>query len=260
MNRKLTILLVEDDKIECKNIEDCINEHEDLTLAGITDDEDIAIKLTEEMLPDALILDLELHYGKGNGLSYLRKLRDIHLPNVPYILITTNNSSMLTYECARDLGADFILYKHQADYSAEKVVSFLKMMKTTIFGKNTPVEKQAIVESPAEKSKRIDRMITVELDRIGINPKAIGYNYLAEAIKLVMNGEAINLCKTIGTNCDKTDSSVERAMQNAINRAWRTSDIEDLLKYYTAPIRIDKGVPTMMEFVFYYARKIKNEL
>ena len=48
-------------------------------------------------------------------------------------------------------------------------------------------------------------------------------------------------------------------MQNAINSAWRHTDIEDLLKYYTARIHSDKAVPTTMEFVYYYANKIKDE-
>lgn len=260
MERKLAILLVEDDKDECKQIETYINETEDLTLVGTTDNEYEAIEITKNMLPDTLILDLELHNGTGNGISYLRQLRDMNFQNRPYILITTNNTSAVTYACARDLGADFILYKHQPDYSAEKVISFLKMMKNTILGKAIEKEKASVAESPAQKTKRIERMIALELDRVGISPKAVGYNYLLEAIELVIDGEANNLCKVIGTKYHKTESSVERAMQNAINRAWKTSDIDDLLKYYTAPVRPDKGVPTMMEFIYHYARKIKNEL
>ena len=58
----------------------------------------------------------------------------------------------------------------------------------------------------------------------------------------------------------KSDASVERAMQNAINRAWRHSDIEELLAHYTARIRSEKGVPTTLEFVFYYANKIKTDM
>ena len=49
-------------------------------------------------------------------------------------------------------------------------------------------------------------------------------------------------------------------MQNAINRAWRTNDPEELLANYTARIRSDKGVSTMMEFIYYYAGKIKADL
>lgn len=51
-----------------------------------------------------------------------------------------------------------------------------------------------------------------------------------------------------------------RAMQNSINRAWSTSDIQDLLDNYTAKIKSDKGVPTVTEFIYFYAQKIKNEL
>ena len=48
-------------------------------------------------------------------------------------------------------------------------------------------------------------------------------------------------------------------MQNAINRAWAISNIDDLLENYTAKISSSKGVPTLTEFIFYYANKIKNE-
>ena len=58
----------------------------------------------------------------------------------------------------------------------------------------------------------------------------------------------------------KTDSSVERAMQNAINRAWRNSDIDELLTHYKAKISSDKGVPTLTEFIHYYANKIKSHI
>ena len=38
------------------------------------------------------------------------------------------------------------------------------------------------------------------------------------------------------------------------------NDPEELLANYTARIRSDKGVPTMMEFIYYYAGKIKADL
>ena len=61
-------------------------------------------------------------------------------------------------------------------------------------------------------------------------------------------------------NYKKSDASVERAMQNAINRAWRVSDIEELLTHYTAKIHSEKGVPTTLEFVYYYANKVKMDM
>ena len=52
--------------------------------------------------------------------------------------------------------------------------------------------------------------------------------------------------------------SVSRAMQTAINYAWRTSSIDDLEKYYTARINYHTGVPTPTELIYYYADKIKK--
>ena len=48
-------------------------------------------------------------------------------------------------------------------------------------------------------------------------------------------------------------------MQNAIAKAWRTTPIDDLLKYYTAKISSDKGIPTITEFIYHYANKLKIE-
>ena len=98
-----------------------------------------------------------------------------------------------------------------------------------------------------------------ELDLIGVNTKSVGYKYLIDAIKIVMDSPSPNICGVIAKKYGKTDSSVERAVQNAINRAWNTSPLEDLQRYYTAHISSAKGVPTLTEFIHYYARKIKNE-
>lgn len=58
----------------------------------------------------------------------------------------------------------------------------------------------------------------------------------------------------------KSTASVERAMQNAINRAWSNGNPEDLARNYTAVINYERGVPTLTEFIYHYASKFKNEL
>jgi UTP-glucose-1-phosphate uridylyltransferase len=158
------------------------------------------------------------------------------------------------------MGADFIMSKHQEDYSAKTVVEFLRMMKTIIRSREKNAAAANSAAEPLEmKKKRIQKRIYTELNQIGISPKAIGYMYLTDAIQLLIEKPTNNLCSVLGKKYGKTDSSVERAMQNAITKAWRSSDIEDLLTFYTAKINSDKGVPTMTEFIYYYASKLKNE-
>lgn len=260
MNCELNIILIEDDTLACKHFAEYIDTVEDISIIAITNNSYRALELIEEHLPDAIILDLELNHGKGNGLQFLQGLAKLSLPFKPYILITTNNSSTVTYDYARQLGADFIMSKHQEDYSEKTAIDFLKMLKDIIQNNiQTQHPNYEISESASQREKRLTRLINIELDRIGISPKVVGYKYLTDAILLVLNGQTSNFCTNIGQKYSKTDTSVERAMQNAINSAWRSNDIDELLKHYTARISSEKGVPTLTEFVYYYANKIKND-
>ena len=260
MGKNLSVLLVEDDANACQDIIRYIDELDDVDLIGITNDSNKAIEYVQDYLPDSVILDLELHQGGGNGLLFLKELKQLNLIFYPYILVTTNNSSMVTYEYAHQLGSDFIMSKHQSDYSAKNVVEFLRMMKSVILSKKSRgMSEHNTTESPQQKAKRITRKISLELDCVGISPKAVGYKYLIDAIELIISRPVNNLCSIVGEKYGKTDSSVERAMQNAINKAWRTCDIEDLAEHYKAKISSEKGVPTLTEFIYYYANKIKNE-
>ncbi|MEL4105340.1 sporulation initiation factor Spo0A C-terminal domain-containing protein [Oscillospiraceae bacterium WX1] len=260
MDKKLSILLVEDDEASCRDFINCADQREDMTFVGVTNNSSDAIGYIKDCLPDAVILDLELHLGRGNGLFVLQELRQMALPVNPYVLVTTNNTSSVTYESARQLGADFIISKHQPDYSAKGVLDFLLMMRPIIHSRiQNAAPEHATTETPQVRNKRILSRIRTELTNVGISPKAVGNAYLIDAIDLVVKQPVQNLCTIIGQKYGKTESSVERAMQNAINRAWRTADIDDLLKFYTARIHSDKGVPTLTEFIYYYANKIKAE-
>ena len=258
-NKTLNVLIIEDDIAACKELSLYIEKIETLKLVGITGDSDKGIEIVKSALPDVVILDIELHHGSGNGLLFLAKLNTLQLSMRPYVLITTNNSSNVTYESARQLGADFIMSKHKADYSAQYVIEFIRMIQHTLLTRQPSKTENLTEEDLFEKNLPLyTRRVYRELDWVGISPKNIGYNYLADAILLILKNPSANVYKELAENYKKSDASVERAMQNAINRAWRFSDIEELLTHYTAKIRSEKGVPTTLEFVYYYANKIKT--
>ena len=260
MNNVLTILLVEDDLAVCQNFVEYADTFDDVSLVSVTGNAAKALQDIHDYLPNAIILDLELHHGSGSGLDVLQGLKDMMLDVSPYILITTNNSSSVTYEYARQLGADYILYKHQDNYSEKEALNLLRTMKNIIKSKikSSPLYSHTS-ETSTQRDQRILRRITSELNQIGISPKVKGYQYLTDAIQLIIEEPRQCLCSIIGQKYGKTDSSVERAMQNAINKAWRTNDIGELLSHFDAKISSEKGVPTITEFVYYYANKIKNE-
>ena len=259
--KMLSILLVEDDKTACDEIENYIDSCENVRLTGITGNSDEALELVQYHLPDAVILDLELHNGGGNGLLFLLGLSKLDLPYRPYILITTNNSSEITYESARKFGADFIMAKHESHYSGQYAVEFLRMIQATLISnQQMQASYSAQNESPDLKNRRLTERICRELDLVGISRKNVGYQYLTDAILITLEKPEANLAGIIAKKYQKSDASVERAMQNAINRAWRTFPVEELEAHYTAKTHSCRGVPTIMEFVFYYAGLLKNSL
>ena len=260
-NKTLNILIIEDDVASCRELSLYIEKIDNMKLIGVTGDSDKGLEIVKSALPDVVILDIELHHGSGNGLLFLAKLNTLQLSMRPYVLITTNNSSNVTYESARQLGADFIMSKHKADYSAQYVIEFIRMIQHTLLTRQPSKNENLTEVDLFEKNLPLyTRRVYRELDWVGISPKNIGYKYLADAILLILKNSSANVYRELAENYKKSDASVERAMQNAINRAWRFSDIEELLTHYTAKIRSEKGVPTTLEFVYYYANKIKTGL
>lgn len=256
--KELTVLLIEDDTSACEEIRQYVDTLDDIRLVGITGDASEGIEMVKYHVPDAIILDLELNYGGGNGLFFLSKLHDLTLDRLPYVVITTQNTSNITLEAARTLGADFIITKYEKEYSGQTPIELLRMMRNAIL-RHSPTNTFS-QPSPADSERRLTLRIHRELDYIGISPKAIGYKYLTDAILIAIRQRVTNLPQIIGQKYNKTASSVERAMQNSINRAWSNQNPEELCKHYTAVINYEHGVPTLTEFIYYYAAKLKNEI
>lgn len=257
--RPLTILLVEDDTAVCAEFISYIDRLDDADLVGVTNSSYKALELIRDNLPDALILDLELHNGSGNGLLLLNDLHTLDPYAIPYTIITTNNSSTTTYDYARQLGADFIFSKHQPDYSPRSAVDFLRLMRQVIQNRRKTISAEAPMESHELLIRRRTKRIRNEFDTIGISNKSLGYKYLVDAINIFVENPAPNLAAAVAKQYGKTASSVERAMQNAIERTWNTTPINVLLANYTAHINPDREMPTIMEFVSYYSNIVKND-
>ena len=258
MNQTLSIMIVEDDKVACEELTRCIAQYEDLQVCAICSSSSEAETMARYHLPNVIILDLELHQGGGNGLMFLDHLLANPLSMDPFILITTNNMSRIILDQAKALGADFTLTKYEEGYCAQYVIDNIRMLRNAILRKNMTT--QLRTGSPAAEEQLLRNRICREMDLVGIKPKAKGYNYLVDAILLVIGGNEGNVSRILADKYDKSTTSIERAMQNAIKQAWTTSCIEDLLQHYTARIRPEKGYPTMMEFIYHYEKKLKLEI
>ncbi len=227
---------------------------------GSTSSASEALEMCKKLKPNSIVVDLELQQGEGTGLDFLKSLQKLNLSSKPYIIVVTNNISTATHKMARQLGADFIITKNQKDYSAKMVLDLFRTYNETYhcFDDELLENDKLQIEVAMEYRTKLKERISEELDSIGISPKVKGRKYLRDAIEMTCDKDQPNLCSRIAKNYSVSSASVERAMQGAINRAWNTTDTETLETKYTAYINPERGYPTIMEFICYYADKVKK--
>ena len=257
----MKLLLIEDDAEECKIFKNIEEKRTDIKLVAITDSDIEGIKYVKEFHPEGIILDLELNKGSGTGtgFNFIEELNKLNLKDRPKIIVTTNICSDTVYDFLHKSKIDFIFYKKQNNYSQENVINTILLLREY---KNSII-REVINKDEKEKDK-ITEKINNELDLIGIPTYLQGRKYLFDSIYYIIenenNGKKTNTIQYLVKKYKKPNSTISRAMQNAILHAWRVSPLEDLTTYYTARINYETGIPTPTEFIYYYVDKIKKQI
>lgn len=263
-NKVVNVILIEDDKLECKKFEKYIKTRSDVNLIATTDSDIEGLELIEKLLPDAIILDIELHEGSGNAnsLNLVEQLQKLKLTKKPKIIVNTVVSSSTIYDYLHNNGVDLIIYKKQKNYSVEHVVNTLVLISG--YSEDPSLTGNIVIENTKENEEKISVLIDNELDLIGVSLHMQGRKYLHDAIfYLITNekeSEKVSAVQYLINKYKRASSTISRNMQNAILHAWRFSSLEDLETYYTAKINYETGVPTPTEFIYFYADKIKKSL
>lgn len=262
-NKPMTILLIEDDKIECEKFMSYEEVNNTIKIIGITNSSDKGLEIFKTYLPEAVIVDIELHNGQGSGLEFIENIKKNVAEFRPIIVVTTNASSTILYNKLHDDGVDLVFYKKQTDYSPKLVVSTLLSLRKTLYKYNTNENNlENNIETVATKDAKISNKIDIELNLIGVSSHLKGRKYLHEAIMYIIkeqeNGEDETVFNYLANKYKRTASSISRVMQTAINYAWKTSSPEDLEIHYGTIVNYHTGVPSPTEFIYYYAEKIKK--
>ena len=257
-NKAMKLLLIEDDIKECNIYKKIEKERADIEFVAITNSENNAVEYVEKYKPEGIILDLELNKGIGTGFNFLERFKLLKLQNNPKIVVTTNICSDSVYQYLHENGVNFIFYKKQENYSRETVISTLLILNGY---KESGLPKLDEYDSD-EGRDIISEKINEELDLIGVSTHLQGRKYLYDSIYYLIQKDNYNhkitVVQYLVGKYKKSNSTISRAMQNAILHAWRISSIEDLTTHYTAKVNYETGVPTPTEFMYYYADKIKK--
>ena len=106
-------------------------------------------------------------------------------------------------------------------------------------------------------------IVTKQIHNLGMPAHIKGYEYVREAIMLVLEDRSNMECITkvlypkIAKKFDTVATRVERAIRHAIEVTWDRGNIEVLNEIFEFTIRPDKGRPTNAEFIAMIVDKIR---
>ena len=121
-------------------------------------------------------------------------------------------------------------------------------------------------EKDAKDGQNLEALVTNIIHEVGVPAHIKGYQYLREAIMMVVEDiEVINqitksLYPKIAYKYGTTPSRVERAIRHAIEVAWGRGQQETVEKIFGYTISASKGKPTNSEFIAMIADKLRLEL
>ena len=259
--KPMKILIIEDDVSDCNNFINSVKNRKDIEIIGITDSDVEGIKYVKLKHPEGIILDLELNNSiSGNtvSLGFLTELKKLNLEYEPIVIVTTHIHSKRIYDIVHKNGADIIAYKNHPNYSADYVLNKMISLRETTPQKTIETLKEELRDS----KQKISDYIVKELDLIGIPSKMVGRKYIHDAILYLIEhkDDDTNVIRHLTKVYKKSGNTITNGIQNAIIHAWNKTAVDDLLEYYKARVNPETGMPTPMEFIYYYVEKIEREI
>src|SRR6476646_4295921 len=105
----IRVLLADDDRIFLESLSELIDRQPELSVVGLAENGLEAIEQADELLPDAVVIDL--HMPLVDGVTAVARLRHDH-PSLCVIALTGDEAPKL-HEAVMEAGADGVLLKKE---------------------------------------------------------------------------------------------------------------------------------------------------
>ena len=269
LNEKIRILVADDNKEFGDTLVSYLEKEENFEVVGIARDGNQAVDEITMMKPDIVLLDIIMPHL--DGLGVLEKLNERNIENKPMCIILSAVGQDKITQKAIDLGAQYYIVKPFDIQILVKRIKELKYYQPSQYKNNfisREIKTQYIDISPEEKKneENLEALVTNVIHEVGVPAHIKGYQYLREAIIMVVNNiEVINqitkqlypdIAKIYGT----TPSRVERAIRHAIEVAWGRGQADVVESIFGYTVSASKGKPTNSEFIAMIADKLRLEL
>lgn len=253
MAKQIRLLIVDDNAPLAAEISAFMNAQQEIEVVGTAENAREALEMVKLVHPNAIVADLIM--PQTDGFFLLEKLSGGEYGPMPKIIMLSAVSSESLYARAIALGATYYMNKpFSMDTLYQRLLDFFDLRKLDI-------QKQPALV----RSKSLDERITSIFLSIGIPAHIKGYQFLKEAIKLVIKKpEIINsitkqLYPSIARNFETSPSKVVRAIRHAIEVAWNRGRIENLNTIFGYNIYTKNDKPTNGEFIALIADRLMLE-
>ena len=268
MKEKITVLIADDNQEFSKTLATYLTNQEDMEIVGVAKDGVEALSLIGEKSPDIAILDVIMPHL--DGLGVLEKVNsNTNLIKKPIcIMLSAVGQDKITGK-AISLGAEYYVVK---PFDIELLLKRIREIKNfRPNGSNNFIRKEIkrtpyINVNAAKEEDHLEALVTNVIHGVGVPAHIKGYQYLREAIMMVVNDiDVINqitksLYPRIAAKFETTPSRVERAIRHAIEVAWGRGEVDLMENIFGYTVSAAKGKPTNSEFIAMIADKLRLEL
>lgn len=264
INDKIQVVLADDNKDFGEILCEYLNSQDDIEVIGVAKDGLEACDIISSKMPDVAILDIIM--PNLDGLGVLEKLNNTNMTKRPmFIMLSAVGQDKITQK-AMSLGAEYYVVK---PFDMDVLVSRIRQFKETF---QETMIKDFITEQPvpravfSSKPRDLETEVTSIIHEVGVPAHIKGYQYLREAIMMVVNDiDMINsitkqLYPSIAKTYSTTPSRVERAIRHAIEVAWNRGQMEAIDNIFGYTVNYGKGKPTNSEFIAMIADKLRLKL
>jgi len=261
MAKKIRIALADTGRDYRALITDFLHGEDDFEVCCSTGDGHIAFEAISVEKPDILITDVIL--GGLDGLSLIRRLSALRAAERPAVIVVSGFSSERTLAEASALGAAFFMAK---PCDMDTLTTRIRQLAESRNFIAEPREFKLMPPGQPMISRSLGSVVTSAIQEIGIPAHIKGYQYVREAILLVIDDiEMINsvtkmLYPSIARKFSTTPSRVERAIRHAIEVAWDRGNLDTLQRFFGYTVSTARGKPTNSEFIAMIADRLSLDL
>lgn len=264
----VNVVIVDDNPMILNTLDEVNSSEAGLSVIGRADNGKDAIDMIKDTQPDVVLLDLVMPQMDGITVVENIKKKTSMLKNPAFIILSAVGGEQMTEE-AFQAGANYFLMKpFDKDILVNKIRRIGKRPVRPVPGKvlEAPLKaatpEEAAMNREEYMKEHLETDITKMLHELGIPAHIKGYQYLRDAISMVVRDremmEAVTkiLYPEIAKKNYTSSSRVERAIRHAIEVAWGRGSLEVIDELFGYTISTGKGKPTNSEFIALIADKI----